>query len=349
MELRSKEAVLADINRDLPPLDWRGGAQRYLADYFDRYSRDQIEDFVFNKPLGALTPEDPVGSLRETVFYLFNFANAVQLLQLERGARVLDVACGGGWFAHWLRKIGCEAHGLDLSADFVDLARRRLVDDPYLACGPDEAAALFRVHDIERDPLPANLHGAFDVIVLESCLHHFFDPIAAMTHLAEGLAEGGVVLVIEGENRRGAIRDEYMQVMLETSTLERPYPRELLLEVLQHAGLEHVEFLGLTPGFVPQSAPVARQMSLALEESTAGSNICLCARDETAIRRLAPSYGIAPEPEPQPEPQHVPKRAPILTRLVLSAAGLVRDAAPGWMRPALRAVWRRSLLPRTPA
>lgn len=192
-------------------------------------------------------------------------------------------------------------------------------------------------------PGSSDLCGSFDAIVLESCLHHFFDPIAAMTHLAQGLAEGGVGLVIEGENRRGAIRDEHMQVMLETSTLERPYPRELLLEVLQHAGLGHVEFLGSAPGFIPQSAPVARHMNIPVEESTEGANKCLCARDEEAIRRLAPSYGSWP-PTPAAEPA---RPVPALARLLLSVAAGVRDAAPGWTRPFLRAVWRRSLLPRS--
>ena len=132
--MRTKQAVLADLNRDLPALDWRAGAKAYLVDFFERYTQGQIEDFVFTKPLGAITPEDPAGTLTEAVSYLFNFANAIQLLQLKRGARVLDVACGGGWFAHWLRKLGYDARGMDLSADFVALARRRLLDDPYLPC-----------------------------------------------------------------------------------------------------------------------------------------------------------------------------------------------------------------------
>jgi SAM-dependent methyltransferase len=126
---------------------------------------------------------------------------------------------------------------MDLSGDFVALARQRVLDDPYLTCTPEEAASIFQVHDFEAQRLPEGLRGFFDAIVLESCLHHFWDPIAAMTHIVEGLAPGGVVLVLEGENRKGPIRNEYMAVMLDTATLERPYPRPILLEVLEHAGL----------------------------------------------------------------------------------------------------------------
>ena len=348
VQMRAKEAVLLDVNRELPPLDWRTGAQDYLAQFFQQHSRNQIEAFVFTKPLGAITPEDPAGSLTEAVSYLFNFASSIKLLKLERGARILDVACGGGWFAHWLRKLGYDARGMDLSADFIDLARRRLADDPYLSCTPEELEASFRVHDFEAERLPEDMRGIFDAIVLESCLHHFFDPIAAMTHIAEGLAPGGVILVLEGENRQGPIHPDYMKVMLETSTLERPYPRPILREVLEHAGLPHIEFLGTTPGFFPESAPIAAHMTQSLADNTRASNMCVCGRDLASVQRVAPSHGQVPEPEataetaaPPPTPQPPPQPQ---SRL----AQRVRDRAPDWSRPVLRTVWRagRRLWPR---
>jgi 2-polyprenyl-3-methyl-5-hydroxy-6-metoxy-1,4-benzoquinol methylase len=97
-----KDEVLAELNRDLPNLDWRKGAQDYVRLFFEKYTRAQIEEFIFTKPLGAITPEDPIGAITENASYLFNFASSIQLLKLKRGSRVLDVACGGGWYAHWL-------------------------------------------------------------------------------------------------------------------------------------------------------------------------------------------------------------------------------------------------------
>uniref|UniRef100_UPI0025E5AC4F class I SAM-dependent methyltransferase n=1 Tax=uncultured Phenylobacterium sp. TaxID=349273 RepID=UPI0025E5AC4F len=183
-----------------------------------------------------------------------------------------------------------DAMGMDLSSDFIALARERLTSDPYLKCSADDAARAYLVHDFERDALPEELQGTFDAIILESCLHHFFDPIAAMQHVAGGLSPVGVVLILEGENRQGSIKPEYIQVMLETETLERPYPRSLLLEILEHAGLVHVEFLGSTPGFFPQSAPLSAHMTEYLRDSTKGSNVCVCAMDAEALRRVVPSY-----------------------------------------------------------
>ena len=340
--MRTKDELLAEINAGLPDLDWRKGAQDYVAGFFEKYSQAQVEAFVFTKPLAPVTPEDPAGSVLEASLYLANFANAIQLLQLPRSAKVLDVACGGGWFAHWLRKLGYDARGMDISADFVALARRRLLEDPQLAIAPVEAEAAFAVHDFEVARLPEAARGIFDAIVLESCLHHFHDPVAAMAHIAEGLAPGGVVLILEGENRQGPIRDEYMQVMLDTATLERPYPRAILREVLQHAGLPHVEFLGSVPGYFAESAPLSRNLTQYLADSTAATNICVCGRDAAALQRVVPSYG-AVVAAPPVTPVEVAVAA-IITPAALppGIADRVKRRAPTWTWPIFRAVWKLS-------
>ncbi len=287
--MRSRDEVLKDINAELPPFDWRAGARRYVDDYFARFGIDQVEAFALTKPLSPITAEDPQGSLTEVVSYLHNFASALELLQLTRGARVLDVACGAGWVSHWLTKLGYDTFGIDISADFVALARKRLAQDPALRLTADAARPRFACHDIETAPLDPE-RGRFDAVILESCLHHFFDPIAALTHIAAALADGGVVLIIEGENRRGPIRPEYMQVMVETQTLERPYPRELLLEVLDHAGLAHREFLASLSGYVPVSSAAFADGAGRLQAAAEEANICVCATRPEALRRVVPSY-----------------------------------------------------------
>ena len=46
----------------------------------------------------------------------------VEVLQLQRGMRVLDVGCGPGRHAHELARRGIEVHGIDISARFIELA-----------------------------------------------------------------------------------------------------------------------------------------------------------------------------------------------------------------------------------
>jgi SAM-dependent methyltransferase len=48
----------------------------------------------------------------------------VELLALRPGSAVLDVGCGPGRHAHELARRGIVVHGVDVSARFVDLARR---------------------------------------------------------------------------------------------------------------------------------------------------------------------------------------------------------------------------------
>jgi len=332
--MRTRDALLAEVNAELPDFDWAEGARRYLDGFFAQYSREQIEAFVATKPLAAITPEDPVGSLAEVVSYLNHFANTIHLLALPRGARVLDVACGPGWVSHWLTRLGYQTTGVDISDQFVALARQRLADDPCLALSDQQLEAMFAVADLEREPLPPSLEGTFDAAILESCLHHFVDPIAALETIRRGLKPDGVVLIIESENRRGPIRDDYMKVMLETQTLERPYSREQLLEVLAHAGLPAVEFFGAVNGFFAHSGQGGYDLSRELARITADGNICVCAMNEAALARIVPSRA-APPVEPPP----VDAGMALATRL--------RDRTPAWVRPVLRpfgrmllALWR---------
>jgi len=47
----------------------------------------------------------------------------VEVLGLQEGMRVLDVGCGPGRHAHALAQRGITVHGIDISADFVELAK----------------------------------------------------------------------------------------------------------------------------------------------------------------------------------------------------------------------------------
>ena len=71
--MRTKAELLAELNQDLPKRDWRKGAQDYVQLFFEKYTQGQVEEFVFTRPLGQVTPDDHVGALTETVGYLYNW------------------------------------------------------------------------------------------------------------------------------------------------------------------------------------------------------------------------------------------------------------------------------------
>lgn len=77
-------------------------------------------------------------------------ATLIDVLGLEPGDRVLDVGCGPGRHAHALARAGLEVLGVDISAEFVDLARAARVE-----------GATFRRLDARSLPFD----GEFDAVI----------------------------------------------------------------------------------------------------------------------------------------------------------------------------------------
>ena len=293
--MRSREEVLSDLNADLPKgVDWQAGAITYLTNYFNKHPRRAVEHYALTKPLAEIPPESQEAALSEIVYYTANFVNTIKLLNLPRGSQILDVACGGGWVAHWLARIGYLPVGIDISQEFIQLARRRIREDPYLArdvdlgrpgSDPDE---IFFCHNIENTPLDDRRYrGVFHAAILESCLHHFLDPISALSNIANSLREDGLVVILEGQNQNGPIQDPYLSAMLETNTLERPLPRSLLIESLELAGLPHFEFVGVVNGFFSPKSQQGELFSM-LTSSAENANLAICAKNAAALDRVGP-------------------------------------------------------------
>jgi SAM-dependent methyltransferase len=284
-----KDELVALMNRDIPPgVDWKAGAERYVASCFEKMGREEIERYSANKPFRLVGREDPAPAIVECVHYLHNFANALHLLKPRLGSRVLDVACGGGWVSHYLSKLGYWTFGIDISVDFIDLARQRLAADSSLKLTESDAVSRFQVLDIETTRLPEHLRGTFDIIWLESCLHHFFDPVKALEHLTEGLSPDGVIVLIEFENRVAGIKDEYMQVMREFDTLERPYSRWELENALDLVGLTEREFVGSINGWYSPNDPLTAHLGQATIEAAGQMNLAICSRSARKLDAIFP-------------------------------------------------------------
>lgn len=84
----------------------------FERDYYDTY-------YAHHRT--AAGGQDEEGTLRQVAF-------VVDALQLENGARVLDLACGYGRHSVELARRGYDVTGLDLSAYHIDLARK-VADD----------------------------------------------------------------------------------------------------------------------------------------------------------------------------------------------------------------------------
>jgi FkbM family methyltransferase len=291
---RAKEQLLAEINKDVPKgVNWKAGARTYVEEAFKGVGQGRagLETYFYTKPMCVLSsdPQHAAPELAECVQYLNNFINTIKLLNLAGGSMILDVASGPGWMSHYFRKFGYKTFGFDVSSDFVNYARKRLRRDPDLAhLSDDEINNSFAVHDIEHEPLPEQHAGQYDAIILESCLHHFFDPASALAHLATALKPTGIVVIIEGENRSGEIKSEYMDVMRQYDTLERPYFRDHLHKALILAGLPAFEIVGEVNGFYSLNDPIFANQSAILAQTANAKNLTVCAKSNEALYQIFP-------------------------------------------------------------
>lgn len=80
--------------------------------------------------------------------------HVVDALGLASGSRVLDVGCGPGRHAYELARRGIAVHGIDVSATFIELARR---DAP--------SGATFERVDARTLASRLDLHARFDAVI----------------------------------------------------------------------------------------------------------------------------------------------------------------------------------------
>jgi hypothetical protein len=144
-----------------------------------------------------------------------------------------------------------------------------------------------RVHDIEAAPL--HLDRPVDLALFESTLHHFFDPVSALRNTAADLADTGLVAVIEASAPPvGSIwHDENVELMRRYHTIERPYFRDQLYEMLELAGLPFVEFYRPVNGLFPQRVDAVNQVVHELTV-TDNINILIAGKTREALARLVP-------------------------------------------------------------
>lgn len=298
-ELRAR--LLSDINRDVPKgLDWRAGALAYVKAEVSKH--EWYKDYMLLKPLSRVPSTAFEPQIAENYGYLSNFASCFQLLALPGGSRILDVACGSGWLGHFFGRMGYDAYGFDIAPDMIDIARTRFRDDKLLSHLHDDLDQRLFVLDIEQAPLPASLQRGFDAIILESCAHHFFDPLAAFTNLANGLNEGGVMVIIEGERRIGELKREYVSVMEEFATLERPYSRDQMEGILSFSGLAAWQFLGKVPDcWIAHDDPKVDTLPEIVRSFERHLNLVVAAKTEGSLRRIFPHRNQVLEPVEKPK------------------------------------------------
>lgn len=181
----------------------------------------------------------------------------VQRLGLEPGMRILDVGCGPGRHSHELAARGMTVHGIDVSATFIDLARR----DAPAGATFETLDAREMTFDEEFDAAICLCQGAFGVMGGEA------DDARVLAGIAGALVPGGRLALsafnayFSVKHHVGAEFDADTGISHERTEIRDPEgrtrevslwtgcftPRELRL-MLRDAGLEVTSISSVEPG-----------------------------------------------------------------------------------------------------
>jgi 2-polyprenyl-3-methyl-5-hydroxy-6-metoxy-1,4-benzoquinol methylase len=229
-------------------LDYKRGA----VEYTDKIGARDL-DHLYTKPFYNLSRRharyEGAGLDADTHRHFCDFANMVNALALPAGAKVLDVGCGSGWLSEWLARLGYDVTGMDISPALIEISRQRVGNLPYRVDGETPLKCRFVAQDVETAPLPET----FDAAVCYDSLHHFDDENAVLRHISAMLRPGGQLFIMEGERPPddSQTAQELTAAMREYATLEAPFSRAYLLELLDAQGFavvaDYVSVNGLFP------------------------------------------------------------------------------------------------------
>ncbi|MEP6941215.1 MAG: bifunctional 2-polyprenyl-6-hydroxyphenol methylase/3-demethylubiquinol 3-O-methyltransferase UbiG [Rudaea sp.] len=102
-----------------------------------------------------------------------------------RGARVLDVGCGGGILSESLAAAGALVMGIDLAPRVLEVARLHL----------HETGRVVDYREVSVEALAAEAPGSFDAITCMEMLEHVPDPGSVIDACARLLKPGGRLFV----------------------------------------------------------------------------------------------------------------------------------------------------------
>jgi SAM-dependent methyltransferase len=108
--------------------------------------------------------------------------------KLNRGAKVADVGCGHGVSTQLMAKAfpNSRFHGFDYHEGSIDTARRSAKD-----AGLGDRVH-FDVHSAKSYPAEG-----YDLVCFFDCLHDMGDPVGAMKHVRETMADDGTCMLVE--------------------------------------------------------------------------------------------------------------------------------------------------------
>ncbi len=189
----------------------------------------------------------------------------VASLPIQEGDRVLEIACGDGFYARWIaERVGATGGvvGVDILPAYLEVARREASTSRirYIAA------------DIARLPFPDE---TFDLAWCAQSLYSLPDPVDALRRMARVVRAGGEVAVLENDSFHHVLlpwpvevelairRAELLSFVEESDKPQKYYVGRELCQVFRAAGLRECR---RRTWVTDRQAPLERQERTYLEE-----------------------------------------------------------------------------------
>lgn len=110
------------------------------------------------------------------------------LSHITPGFNVLELGCNSGWLTVAMARCGAQAHGLDIGAKAIEVARLyyQLVKDELIG------TASYQVADLNNTNLPIE---TYDVVVIKGVLHHLPNLESLIDRVYQALKPGGLLWI----------------------------------------------------------------------------------------------------------------------------------------------------------
>jgi GT2 family glycosyltransferase/ubiquinone/menaquinone biosynthesis C-methylase UbiE len=165
------------------------------------------------------------------LLHYMNFAKAMEariissFLELRRGEKVCDIACGTGEQSIKMARRGSKVYGIDINGRAIEISK--LIAEGY-DCD-------FRVGNAERLPYDSHM---FDKVVCICALEHFNDDNKALKEMSRVLKIGGILVLTVDSFTYTGIKNHLQETHRDDHHVVNYYSNSQLTQKLRKAGFE---------------------------------------------------------------------------------------------------------------